>query len=202
MSFYILSGGFFWLFILTRNEDKVRLLYSIQGDSIKVVKTETTKISFSHLFSFCCFDFMAWWIWENIWSVNGLSKALRGVDSADKIVYRFLKGGHDLSLTVYVFVHNLLLKVVYSSCPVPHPRLRLCTQSPSESCIFNHHPYPPPPPRPPPPAPPTPDAHTHTKWSIVFFFFFFFFFVLFFFTLRIAPFSERSKSNFDRVVPL
>ena len=129
------------------------MLYFIQGDSIKVAKTEPTKISFSRLFSFCCFDFMAWWIWENIWSVNGLSKALREVDSADKLVCRFLKrgwGGGGVAgggggggmfchllftflytiffwelyihparppppIPVYVFVHNLLLKVVYST---------------------------------------------------------------------------------------
>ena len=88
--------------------------------------------------------------------MEGLSKALRGVDSADKIVCRFLKGGHVLSLTVYVFVHNLLLKVVYSP------------------------------------------THTHILNGALFLFSFF----VFFFTLRIAPFSERSKSTFDRADPL
>ena len=52
---------------------------------------------------------------------------IEGVDSADKIICHFHKGD------------------MFSHC------LRLCTQSPSESCIFT-------------------SPRTHTKWSIVFFF--------------------------------
>ena len=40
-------------------EDTIRMLYFIQGDSIKIAKMETTKISFSRVFSFCFFGFMA-----------------------------------------------------------------------------------------------------------------------------------------------